>query len=80
MIIVNVSFYNFEFLFVAWSELLSWVQISDVGRSLYIGSFCPAMTSLSRCLEEAAFKIILTGIFPSVQKHDMFLHLWEDFS
>ena len=44
-------------MFVAWSGLLSWVQITDVGRSLYFGSFCPAMTSLSRCLEEAAFSI-----------------------
>ena len=30
-------------------------QITDVGRSLYIGSFCPAMTSLSRYLEDSAF-------------------------
>ena len=50
-------------MFVAWSGLLSWVQITNVGRSLYIGSFCPAMTSLSRCLEEAAFSI---SIFSSV--------------
>ena len=44
-------------MFVAWSGLLSWVQTTDVGRSLHIGSFCPAMTSLSRFSEEAAFNI-----------------------
>jgi hypothetical protein len=33
------------------------VQILDEGGSLYIGSFCPAMTSLSRYLEEAVFSI-----------------------
>ena len=33
------------------------VQITDEGRSLYTGSFCPMMTSLSRCLEEAAFMV-----------------------
>ena len=48
-------------MFVAWSGLLSWVQITDVGRSLYIGSFCPAMISLSRCLEEAAFSISISS-------------------
>ena len=32
-----------------------------MGRSLYIGSFCPAMTSLSRCLEEAAFSISISS-------------------
>ena len=37
---------------MAWAVDLG-VQITDVGRRLYIGSFCPAMTSLSRCLEEA---------------------------
>ena len=44
------------------------VQITDEGRSLYIGSFCPAMTSLSRYLEEAAFSL---SISPSV-----FISLW----
>ena len=40
LIIVIVGFFfNFEFLFVTWPG----VQITDVGRSLYIGSFCPAM-------------------------------------
>ena len=32
---------------MAWGVDLG-VQITDMGRSLYIGSFCPAMTSLSR--------------------------------
>ena len=48
-------------MFVAWSGLLSWVQITDVGRSFYIGSFCPAMTSLSRYLEEAVFSISISS-------------------
>ena len=43
-------------------------QIIDVGRSLFIGSFCPAMTSLSRYLEEAAYNI---SIYSSV-----FIFLW----
>ena len=96
---------------MAWAVDLG-VQITDVGRRLYIGSFCPAMTLFSRYLEEAAFsqetevtstptrpvdnvvittkgledrnihildgtmvenkcKLILTEIFPSVQKHDI---------
>ena len=38
------------------------VQITDDGGSLYIGSFCPAMTSLSSYLEEAAFTISISGI------------------
>ena len=33
------------------------VQITDEGRSSTIESFCPAMTLLSRYLEEAAFSI-----------------------
>ena len=32
------------------------VQITDVGRNLHIGSFCPARTSLSRYLEEAGLR------------------------
>ena len=35
---------------------------------MYIGSFCPAMTSLRKYLQEAAFSIL---IFPSV-----FIFLW----
>ena len=43
---------------VSWlGQLTVGVQITEEGRSLYIGSFCPAVTSLSRCLEEAAFSI-----------------------
>ena len=48
-------------MFVAWSGLLSWVQTTYVGRSLYIGSFCPAMTSLKcshRC-KNMIFKSIV---------------------
>ena len=44
------------------------VQITDVGRILYIGSFFPAMTSLSRYLEEAAFSILISS--------SMFIFLW----
>ena len=36
----------FKTLFVGWAVDLR-VQIIDEGRSLYIGSFCPAMTSLT---------------------------------
>ena len=45
---------------LAWAVGLGF-QIADVGRSLYIGSFCPAMTSLSRYLEEAAFSILISS-------------------
>ena len=51
IVIVIVSFLKFC-IFVcclAWAVDLG-VQITDVGRSLYIGSFCPAITSLSRYL------------------------------
>ena len=44
------------------------VQIADVGRSLYIGSFCPAMTSLSRYLQEAGFSISISS--------SAFIFLW----
>ena len=39
---------------LVWAVVLG-VQITDESRSLYIGSFCPVMTSLSRYLEGAAF-------------------------
>ena len=39
-----------------------------MGRSLYIGSFCPAMTSLSRYLEEAPFSISISS--------SVFIFLW----
>ena len=55
-------------MFVAWSGLLSWVQITDVGRSLYIVSFCPAITSLNRYLEESAFSILISS--------SVFIFLW----
>ena len=53
--------FNFDFFcYLAWAVDLGF-QITDVGRSLYIGSFCPAMTSLSRYLEEAAFNILISS-------------------
>ena len=52
---------------MAWAVDLE-VQITDVGRSLYIGSFCPAMTSLSRYLEEVAFSISISS--------SVFIFLW----
>ena len=52
---------------MAWAVDLG-VQITDVGRRLYIGSFCPAMTSLSRYLEEAAFSISISS--------SVFIFLW----
>ena len=55
LIIVIVGFKNCVCCLV-WAVDLG-VQITVVGRSLYIGSFCPAMTSLSRYLEEEAFSI-----------------------
>ena len=48
--------------YLVWAVDLG-VQITDVGESLYIGSFFSAITSLSRYLEEAAFSI---SIFSSV--------------
>ena len=56
-IIVMVGFQNFV-CYLVWAVYFG-VQITDEGRSLYIGSFCPTMTSLSRYLEEAAFSIYL---------------------
>jgi hypothetical protein len=55
IVIVIVGFQNFVCC-LAWAVDLG-VQITDEGRSLYIGPFCPAMTSLSRYLEETAFSI-----------------------
>jgi hypothetical protein len=49
-IISIVGFRNF-FCCLVWAVDLG-VRITDEGRSLYIGSFCPAMTPLSRYLEE----------------------------
>ena len=61
LIIVIVVFKILIFcLLLVWAVDLG-VQITDVGRSLDIGSFCPAMTSLSRCLEEAAFSISISS-------------------
>ena len=48
--------------------LLLDLQITDEGRTLYIGSFCLMMTSLTRYLVEAAFSI---SIYSSV-----FIFLW----
>ena len=55
LIIVIVGFQNFVYR-LAWAVDLG-VQITDMGRSLYIGSFCPAMISLSRYLEEEYFDL-----------------------
>ena len=59
LIIVIVGFKNFVCC-LAWAVDLR-VQITVVGTSLYIGSFCPAMISLSRDLEEAAFSISISS-------------------
>ena len=53
LIIVIVGFQNLVCCLV-WAVYLG-VQITDEGRSLYIGSFCPAMTSLSRFPEDDTF-------------------------
>ena len=49
LIISIVGFRNFICCLVCAVDL--GVQITDEGRSLYIGSFCPAMTSLSSLLQ-----------------------------
>ena len=59
LIIVIVGFQNFVCC-LAWAVGLG-VQIADERRSLYIGSLCPAMKSLSRYLEEAAFSISISS-------------------
>ena len=59
LIIIIVGFQNFVCC-LAWAVDLG-VQITDVGRSLYIGLFCPAMTSFSRFSEEAAFSILISS-------------------
>ena len=75
LIIEIVSFLSFEFFclfvclfvcYLAWAVDLE-CQITDAGRNLYIGSFSLAMTSLSRCLEEAAFNIsISSSVFKTI--------------
>ena len=80
-------------MFVAWSGLLSWVQITDVVRSLYtevtstptrpVDNVVIATKGLqdrntniiAGTTVENKGKLILTEIFPSVQKHDIFLVL-----
>ena len=69
LIIVIVGFQNFVCCLV-WA-VLSWSSNHCVGRSLYIGSSCPAMTSLSKCLEEAAFSISISS--------SVFIFLWFAF-
>ena len=59
LIIVIVGFQHFVCCLACAVNL--GVQVNDEGRSLYIGSFCPAMTSLSRHLEEAAFSISISS-------------------
>jgi hypothetical protein len=55
---------------LAWAVDLG-VQITDEEISLYIGSFCPAMTSLRRYFKEAAFSILISSsVF-------IFLWLWK---
>ena len=67
LIISIVRFRNL-FCCLVWAVDLG-VQIIDEGRSFYIGSFCPAMTSLSRYLEEAAFSIsISSSVFIFLKK------------
>ena len=58
LIILIVGFRNF-FCCLVWAVDLG-VQITDEGRSLYYGSYCLAITSLSRYLEEAAFSISIS--------------------
>ena len=56
-------------MFVAWPGLLILEFKSLMWGEVYIlGSFCSAMTSLSRCLEEAAFSISISST--------VFIFLW----
>ena len=59
LVISIVGFRN-VFYCLVWAVDLG-VQITDEGRSLYIGRFCPAITSLSKYLEEAAFNISISS-------------------
>ena len=59
LIIVIVGFQNFVCCLV-WAVDLG-VQLTDEGRNVYIGSFCPEMTSLSRFFEESAFSISISS-------------------
>ena len=52
---------------LAWAVDLGF-HINDVGRSLCIGLICPAMTSLSTYLEEAAFNFSISS--------SVFIFLW----
>jgi len=60
LIIVIVGF-QFFVCCLAWAVAYLGVQINDEGKSLYIGSFCPAMTSLSRFSEEPTFNISISS-------------------
>ena len=66
LIILIFGFRN-VFCCLAWAVDLV-VQITDEGRNLYIRPFCPAMTSLSRYLEEAGFSISISS--------SVFIFLW----
>ena len=57
----------FKILIVAWSRLLSWIQITLWGGVSILGHFV-AMTSLSRFSEEAAFSIPISS--------SVFILLW----
>ena len=67
-------------MFVAWSGLLSWVQITDVGTVDNVviatkGLQDKNINIIAGTTVENKGKLILTEIFPSVQKHDIFLVL-----
>ena len=50
-LIISIAGFRNLFFCLVWAVDLG-VQITDEGRSFYIGPFCPAMTSLSKYLEE----------------------------
>ena len=66
LIILIIGFRNF-FCCLDWAVDLG-VQITDERRSLYIGSFCFAMISLSSYSDEAAFSISISS--------SVFIFLW----
>ena len=59
LVIVIVGFQNCVCCLL-WDVYLG-VKLTDEGESLYNRTFCPAMTSLSRFSEEAAFSISISS-------------------
>ena len=74
LIIVIVGFQNFVCCYV-WAVYLG-VQFTDEGRSLYIGSFYPAITSLSRFSEMSVATSMISSQDKMTQYTNFPLHQW----